>query len=471
MAAAAAAAGSGADDGSSGTGYVLPAIKDRYRSLYKAATPAVLAVEEARAAAAAAAVASEAAAAAGLARARVRAAAAVPKLSLAGLSLGAPAGGERPLAAPRGPQQQEPAHEQQLTRPVSHSPPQQQGQQQARTGSPSTPVARGTSAHGSAAASSTPAAVFSDIDLTPPRSEGPDDTPSLLMKQQGRSAGSCSAGGSGGGKAGSPAGHNRHSPPPLAPRNLLADGMSAPASPSLACGVGGGADAKAAAGRLPVPVLALPAAASSGSSKSAAAAVPGLAATAKGPVPPLLSKLPGAAPAAAAAAAGSAGRPPPSLLVPAAAPACAEEGDVCESPPRHRRGGPGSPEARLAPGAAAAPAGRADGQQQGIKAKASSVCSHTASSASKAAVTAAAVRGSPSAASKAKQQDPPARRSLGALAAAGAPCAAAAGTAGGVSILLATPPRRRLQAPPPIGVDTKGASCLPSPRCGHGAAC
>lgn len=86
---------------SQGSPMMIPLIKDRYRDLYKH-TPASQAVEEAKAAAAAAAAPQAAAV-----HNRPASASAVPRLALGGLGGLVRQGSGEPLAAPRGPQQQQ----------------------------------------------------------------------------------------------------------------------------------------------------------------------------------------------------------------------------------------------------------------------------------------------------------------------------------------------------------------------------
>jgi hypothetical protein len=416
MAAAAASSSSKVECSSSST-FVLPVIKDRYKSLYKH-TPASLAVEEARAAAAAGI--------AGAARPRPAAAAGpVPRLALAGMPLVGPSGAA--LLAPRGEQQQQGGvalagtHGSQELRAPGLSPPQLQ-QMPRRAPSPCTPQA--PAAPGAAGD-------FSNIGFTPPKREGPDETPSLLVKQASRVS---STGGSN--KAGEQhqaAAEQQQQPgsPPLAPRNLMgasdidaADGSSMQAA------------------RLQAPAAAEPPRA-------------GVAAAAKGlVVPPLFSKLPG-------------GRGPHHAHAPLALDGDAAE--HCESPPQRRRGGPDDcPEGRAA---ATAAEGISQLQQQTLKSKASSVCSSTAAAASVSSIKAASASvaggkmrprlASSHAAGGSKQEQQPLRRSLGSL--------PQAPTASSGPSVLATPPAaglRRLSTPGPAGSSNKGGVGLPCPRCG-----
>jgi hypothetical protein len=285
---------------------LMPVIKDRYKDLYKN-TPAAVAVEEAKAAAAARLRSPSPVAEHGRPRSG-----AVPKLALGGLARQGP--GE-PLAAPRGPSQQQQQHNAQddarspyLGRisgmaaspaaegssndlhqvPGSFSTP--QGQRNAVVPllalSTITPVGRSRPVAAAGAGEASPftplqadggysrnsaadvaAVPFSGIELTPCPSAGPvqDETPSLLVKSQPRTGSSSKhADGRQDAELEPPS-------PQLAPRDLssgmqAAESSSTPAAPeqqhssSCATSVQGG-NAAAAGRGFTIPGLHLPGAA------------------------------------------------------------------------------------------------------------------------------------------------------------------------------------------------------------------
>lgn len=302
--AAAAASSTSATHASTGSSaVVIPVIQDRYRNLYKH-TPAALAVAEAHAAA-------------GENTTGPTRPAGVPRLSLGSL-LQAPAAPTAAAAAD--------------TTPVQHQQQQRQERQPCapRTESPCTPVpAAGGLLPGAAAGGG-----FSDIEFTPlSGGQAAYETPDLLVKQQPRIGGSSgrSHTSSGyGGEMGSPrsSGSSRlpqqeGCSPPLAPRNLLG---SNDASAGKTGGLGGSTQPQDLPG-----ADAYVWRRSSGSSGVGAGAGPGsVAAAAKSLALPLFKLQEGdLQPLGAAATAGggsSAGQQQDEL--------------PCESPPKHRRGGP-----------------------------------------------------------------------------------------------------------------------------------
>lgn len=247
---------------------MLKFIQCRYKDLYKH-TPAAQAVEEARAAAAAGLHAPAA-------HSRPSAGGAVPRLALGGL---ARQGSGEPIAAPRGPSQQQHQHEQvageggspflgrmsgmaagpaggsaSLDKPGSFSTPQPQRKPvvpllalstitpvaksrpaaAAGEASPCTPPqpAGGCAEHGvGAGLGQVP---FSDIDLTPCPSAAPrqDETPSLLVKSQPRTDVSSN----GSSKGGRPGQDEELASPQLAPRDLSSGMLAADGSSACAAG-------------------------------------------------------------------------------------------------------------------------------------------------------------------------------------------------------------------------------------------